>query len=410
MNQEDLVSENLTRGFISMIETGKRGISRDTAEVISNRLKEKADKLGIKLNIDADYLMRDSRAEAEFYCTQQLESITEISDALEVIHIAKEYNLENILANSYLRLGEIAFSRKDYKEAHINYVNSLDYHKDINVVKMKPYLYNKLGHCKLNLLEYLEALAYFNLANYHAVLQNDNSIKKMSTYNIALCNKKLNRIDAALEYIDIYLTLCDKEKEFTGYTYANVLKAICYEAKNSIDTSIQILMDLLKEFKDTDDILLGHVYNNLGEFYLKKDDLERSLDYFDKAQEIRTSKDIDNLSHTMIEKSRVYIKQKLHEQAISLIKEGMNLAHINNDIEYWLRANYMLADIYLILKNSSEVEKIYEAILSLFKKDDNTHKNELVNVYVRMSHLYLEKNNYNKLSEILFALGDIVGA
>lgn len=408
MNQEDLVDENITRGFISMVETGRRNFSKDAAEVICRKFKDAAEKQGIELDIDVDFLMRDSIAEAEFYCTRQLETAKESGDIKEIINIAKEYKLENILAASYSRLGDIVFNEKDYIKAYLNYFKALDYCKISNMTNKEPYLYNRLGRCKFYLLEFLEALTYFNLANYHAVLHNDNKVKKSSIYNIALCNKKLNKIDAALEYIDIYLSLCDKEKEFTIYTYANILKANCYEAKDSIDTSIQILMDLLGEIKGTYDNLRGYVYNNLGEFYLKKDDLEKSLKYFDMAQEIRSDKDVSNLSHTLIEKSRIFIKQELYEQAVSLIKEGINLIPMDDDMDYWLKAHYMLAGIYLKLNCNKEAENVYETVSMTLKRNGNTYKNQLIDVYVKMANLYLEQNNGEKLKEVLCELSGAV--
>lgn len=409
MNQEDLVDESLTRGFVSMIETGKRGISRDTAEIICVKFRKRAEEIGVELNIDCDYLIRDSRAEAEFYCTKHLEGLEKISDIEEIISIAKEYKLDKVLAKAYLQLGDVFFNEKDYLNAYINYLNALDYYKSIDGSHMEPYLYNRLGHCKINRLEVLEALVYFNLANYHAVLQDDDNIKKISIYNIALCNKRLNRTDTALEYIDIYLSLCNKEKDFVVYIYINVLKAICYEAQNSIDTSILILTNLLKEFKNADDPLLGYVYNNLAEFHLKKGNLDKSLDYFDKAQEIRTNKDIYNLSHTLIGKARIYIEKKLYEQAISLLVEGLDLARANNDIEYLLKGYLMLADAYLNLKHNSDAENVYETLLELLKKDSSTYKSELSGVYIKMARLYLEQNDYAKLDKTLVILNSISG-
>jgi HTH-type transcriptional regulator, quorum sensing regulator NprR len=409
MNQEDLVDESLTRGFVSMIETGKRGISRDTAEIICAKFRERAEEIGEELNIDCDYLIRDSRAEAEFYCTKHLEGLEKISNIEEIISIAKEYKLDKVLAKAYLQLGDVFFNEKDYLKAHINYLNALDYYKSIDVSYKEPYIYNKLGLCKLNRLEVLEALTYFNLANYHAVLHDNDNIKKTSIYNIALCNKKLDKIDAALEYINIYLSIYDKEKDFTIYIYINVLKAICYEAQNSIDTSILILTDLFREFKDADDPLLGYVYNNLAEFYLKKGDSDKSLDYFDKAQKIRTKRDVNNLSHTLIEKACIYIEKKLYEQAISLVNEGLDLAHTNNDIEYLLKGYLLLADAYLNLKRNKDAENAYEILLGILKKDSKIYKDELIGVYIKMARLYLKQNDYNKLDKTLVILNDISG-
>ena len=74
MNQQDLVSENITRPLISMIETGKRNLTYDTANTIMGKFNKKAKKLGIDLNIDIDYLLRHQYEDANIYCLQKLKN------------------------------------------------------------------------------------------------------------------------------------------------------------------------------------------------------------------------------------------------------------------------------------------------------------------------------------------------
>lgn len=400
MNQEDLVDINLTRGYISMIEIGKRGLNRDIAEIISKKFTEKAKSLGLNINTDAEYILRDSSEEAAFYCNNELQSTNSISKIEEIINVAEDYKLEKVNVYAYIRLGEIYFSKRDFTEAYINYLNALNYCKNTTMMNMEPFLYNKLGHCKMDQLEFLEALALFNLANYHAIKQNDDDIIKISTYNMALCNKKLNKIDAALEYINMYLCTCHKEKDMKAYIYANIMKANCYEAKHSITISINILLNLLKEFEDTDNPILGYVYNNLGDFYLTMNNLEESKYYFEKAEQIRKEKDIYNLSHTLIQKSRIFIKSGLYNEAISLIKEGLDLASKFKDTECLLKGYEMLSEIYSNLKNVKELENTYKIIISLSEKNKNKDDRDLIGFYAKLANLYLEENEYENLKKL----------
>lgn len=408
MNQEDLSADGITRPFISLIESGKRSISYNTAKILAEKFNNRAKELGLSLEIDLYYLLRSDKEDAEIYCTEKLKNIKSTDDIDEIINIANEYKLQKILADTYLYIGDDYFKANNYLEAYVNYLKALNYYKCVNINDKEPYLYNRLGRCKVNQLEYLEALTYFSFANYYAVIQNDDNIKRMSTYNIALCNKKLGRIDTSLKYINIYLSCYNKEKDFAAYIYANIIKASCYEMQKSIDTSICILVDLLSEFDVTDDPLLGYVYNNLGELYLKKEDFDKSLDFFNKAQQIRLIKYNNNLYHTLIEKSSVYIKQKLYMQAISLLEEGLNLASLNNDMEYLTAGYIKLADIYVILKDNKKAENIYEILLNLIQKNsDDKCKGKIINIYIKLSCLYLEDNNHDKLKEALLILNDL---
>lgn len=405
MSQKDLSADGITRPFISLIESGKRSMSYNTAKILAEKFNNKAEELGQSLNIDILYLLRSDKEDARLYCTQKLKSAESADSIEEIISIAKKYKLKDILGEAYMYLGENYFKTNDYINAQINYLNALNYYKWTDLTDKEPYLYNKLGRCKMSQLEFLEALTYFNFAGYYAVIQNNDDIKRMSIYNMALCNKKLNRIDAALKYIELYLSLYDKENDFRMYIYVNVLKAECFEIENSADISICILDNLSKEFDKYDDPLLGYIYNNLGELYLKKSDFKRSLEFFKRAEHIREVKDAYNLSHTVLKESYIFINQKQYDKAVALIEKGLKLSYENNDKEYLLEGYYMLAGIYISLKRNDEAVSIYEKLADLLQKDSN----KLLNVYVKLSQLYAEQNNSKKLQETLHILDELTG-
>ena len=132
MKQEDLVDENLTRGLISMIETGKREISNTVAVKIYIKFKQKAKILDIELKIDSDFLLRSPSEDAELYCSKKLKEINKDKDIKEIIEIADKFNLLKVKAMAYGKLGEFFFNKKDYNEAFINYNCAIDIFKDIN--------------------------------------------------------------------------------------------------------------------------------------------------------------------------------------------------------------------------------------------------------------------------------------
>lgn len=410
MKQEDLVDINITRAFISMIEIGKRTPNKDTAKVIITKLKNKADELGIILDVDNLYLTRDARSDAQLFCTEKLQDMSSTKDINAIIEIGIKYKLDAILALAYVRQGGTTFQDRNYIDAFVCYVTALECYKYIDVTSEYPYLYNMMGRCKMNQLQYIEALSYFNLSSHHALLQNDFYLRKRAIYNVAVCNKKLNQIEECIKYIDIYLSICDKEQDFTVYIYANVLKSTCYETRNLYDKSIDILKSLLQDFNGISSPLLGLIYNNLGILYFKKRIFHISIEYFDKSEEIRASVDKSNLSHTIIEKASVYIEQGLDDQAITLLKHGLDLATTSNDIEYQLKSSYALADIYIHLNLQEDAEKVYLKVLSLLEQTKfENYKDESINIFVKLSSIYLEQNNIPKLKESIQILQKISG-
>jgi transcriptional regulator with XRE-family HTH domain len=131
MKQVDLVDKNLTRGLISMIEIGKREISNDVALKVVEKFKQRAKALNFELKIDNGFLLRSPSEDAEFYCLEKLEEINQDTDIEKIIEIANKFNLLNVKAIAYGRLGEYYFNKTLYEKAFINYNNSIDIFKKI---------------------------------------------------------------------------------------------------------------------------------------------------------------------------------------------------------------------------------------------------------------------------------------
>jgi tetratricopeptide (TPR) repeat protein len=277
---------------------------------------------------------------------------------------------------------------------------ALDSCRNANEHDAEPYLYNRLGRCKSILLQYEEALLYYKRANYSSTIYENSKILKLSIYNMAVCYKKLNDVKMALHYIDKCLSMFTEDDDFNKFIYVNILKATCYESENNIDDALSVYSSLINEFPNSQDPLLGIIYNNLGLLYLKKDDYVTSLEYFNQAQKIRMQKDKLNLSHTIIEKSNVFIKQGFYSEAITLIELGLEMAANNNDTEYLLKGRYLLADIYKSTNDYSNLEKTYLTILEILK-DAKDKLNEVLKVYNSLSILYLKQNDLNKVNNYL---------
>lgn len=399
MKQEDLATDGITRPFISMIESGRRGLSYKKAKVLAESLNKRAEELNINLYVDANYILRTPSEDALKYCSEKLIDASSISHFEDIIIISTEFNLEDISAKAHHRLGDLYFKDNIYIDAFVKYSISLDLYKGIDKRSFYASLYNAIGKCKMKLLQYNDALFYFQRANHYSTIYSNDEIRKVSTYNLGLCFKKLNKIDSALSYLDEFLMMCDKDSNFTEYIYANTLRCTCYEIQNDIDKSLYIYNDLILQFCDQQDPLLAMLYNNLGLTYLKRKDYVKSLDYFNLAQKIRTDKDIYNLHHTIIEKSTVFIKQNFYDEAILLIKLGLEMACKLNDSEYLVKGNYLLAQIYTTLNDYINLEKVYILILELIKdtKDDE----QILKIYNVMAIIYLKQNNLNKVENCL---------
>jgi tetratricopeptide (TPR) repeat protein len=394
MKQEDLQDENVSRGLIGMIETNQRSLAKNVAIKLSRKFNEKAKYLGIKFEIDESFLLRSPSEDAELYCLKQLEASIQNEEILE---IACEFNLLEIKASFYSKKADFYLARKDYDNAFINYNDSIAIYKDIKLHHNIPHLYFQIGICKARAYKYNDALSYFNICHRYSVMYNDTKTQHLVLYDIALCYKKINKFELSLDTIQEYLLFESKRDSF--YFYANILKANCYEAIGKYDTVVEIYNALLTEISNAEDPLLGYIYNNLGAVYLRKADFTTSLEYFQKAEKIRSAVDTNNLSHTLVDKSEVYFKQHLYDEAIKVAELGVSSAEFYKDYEYLLKGNYRLLHIYESINDILYLKKIYLVIASLLK--DNNNFNELTSIYVKLSLIYINENDIEKAKECL---------
>ncbi|SMC27842.1 TPR repeat-containing protein [Clostridium acidisoli DSM 12555] len=400
LKQEDLKSENVTRGLISMMETDKRDVTYSTALKLSEKFNERAEELNIIMNIDEAYLMRSPKEDAKLYCLRKLKDPEMTRDEVdEIFEIIKEFELIEVKAEAYCKLGEICFKEKDFEEACNNYQKAREIYIKIKKNEKLGYVYWRMGFCKAESLKYDTAIEYYQLSQYYCSLYKDSETKKLCLYSLAMSYRRLDKIDLTLETIEQFLSLCDEVKDYRLYVFAYNTKATCYNSIGEYDKAIEIYKFLLTKILDDKSILLGYVYNNLGLNYCAKNQFEESIKYFEMAEKIISEMDKELLSHTIIEKSEVLLKQNLIDEAIKTIKLGLKYAKEYNDLEYLLKGNYLLADIYNKTNDNENLEKVYLDIVALLKPTKNTEK--FKEIYNDLALMYLKQGRTDACEQYL---------
>ncbi len=400
IKQEDLVSEKVTRGLISMIETGRREVSYKTAIKLAEKFNTKAEELNIILNVDEAYLMRSPKEDAEIYCLNKLKNDDITKSAIDkVFELAEEYELVEVKAEAYCGLGEIYFKEKEFQLACDIYKKAREIYINIGENKKLGYVYWKLGVFNADNLKYDTAIEYYQLSQYYCSEYNDTETEKLRLYSLANSCKKLNKIDLALESINKFLSVCDEEKDYRLYIYAHNIKATCYSAIGEYDKAIEIYKFLLNKISDDKSIFLGYIYNNLGLNNCYKNDLKESIKYFEMAENIKKEVDKSLLSHTLIEKAETLLKQNLIDEAIKTIYLGINYAKEYKDLEYLLKGNYLLGKIYDKMKDNENLEKAYLEIIELLKNTENNDK--LKTMYNELAIINLNQNKIDMCKKYL---------
>lgn len=319
------------------------------------------------------------------YCNNKLSLNLTFHELDEVILIAENYKLLDILSSSYVKKGDLLFNKKSFNEAFLYYNTALTISNNIcasydSIIDLN----NKLAICKIKTLCYEEALAYLCKCYSYILESTNKSNYQNCTFNIALTYKKLKNYDNAILYINKYIASWAPDDNFSEYIEGIILKCNCYVEKGDSPTAISIYKDLINKFGDNLGKSLGYIYNNLGFAYLNIDETKTSLEYFDKATAIRRFSNCVNLSHTLIDKSKVYIKEGLYDKAIFHLKEGLHLAEAYSDKEYILKGHLLLEQIYINLNNQDELEHIY---INMLDKLNDIDTCRLTDVFKKLSKL-----------------------
>lgn len=403
MTQQEFQDSHFTRGYLGLLENGRRNITLQASRIIAEKFMRKAKELNLELELEEDYFSRSVEEDAKIYCEKILKNDLSMNELNKIMNIGEKYNLNSLEAKVYRRKGDLYFDENQYLEAYKNYFYSMDILRGEEPNIEICYVYNRLGYCKFLLLDYEEAIVYFNKAIYNAEMFKDERVLRYATYNLSVSYSCINKFHEAIDIINKFIHRIDFENGFLNYVYVNILKANCYEGLNEIDNSIIILKDLIeivKERKDDESArVLGLIYNNLGSLYRRDEKLSKALDYYNKSQQIRNKVDNKNVSHTLIEKANVYISKKLYDEAIMIIELGIEKASEYNDYEYIFKGYELLEKIYCELDRREELEKIIEAAIEVL---NNTNNLELkVKYYTKLQDIYFRNREYEKAEKCL---------
>lgn len=384
LKQEKLEEIGVSRNFISMVEHDKRKLNKRTAKKVLDIFKQKAKELNLDLSIDVKYLLTSATEEAMVYCREKLNIELSMEEIENLIDLCNKYKIvEDILPILYIRKANLLFEKTIFDEAFVQYYNAFEIYNSNNDIANKAFVFNKLGKCKLMTLDLTESLAYF-IRSYNLSLDSDNiTIKKYSLYNLALVYGRLDKLEEAQKNIDSYILLCDSKNDFYEAMDAEILRAIYFSREGKYEKSIETYLKILTKESQIKDASLALIYNNLGINYFEISNLESSIECFNKAQHLRETSDISKLCRTLIDKSKVYMKNKVTNEAVKLLNEALDMSIIYSDVEYIINSFNLLEEIYTSLHDKNSLSLLYNKILFILKNKANNQ--QMVNIYTKIS-------------------------
>jgi tetratricopeptide (TPR) repeat protein len=324
-------------------------------------------------------------------CNERLKQDLKLDEIEEIINTVREYGLFEIEAEAYIIKADKLYKQGLYKEAFVAYYSSLDIYNNVNDNTKRAFLYNKLGKCKGVTVEYLEALKYFEKSYVIALECNDIATIKNALFNIAICNKNLNNLSSALKAVNELIGLIDKVSSFEDYIDAIIIKANCFLKSKEYDEAINLYNEVIPLFTDAAHYLLGYIYHNLGLNYLEKGLLESALESFNRAITIRELSHPEKLSHTELEKAKVFHKFNMCEKAIVIANRAIETSKKYNDTRYILEGHYLLENIYSKMNRLDLLQRVYVKLLEVLEKAGK--KEDMMKIYIKLSLLDAGNND-----------------
>jgi tetratricopeptide (TPR) repeat protein len=265
------------------------------------------------------------------------------------------------LGNIYFTMGRLANKLYDFEEALEYYFKARqifheinDINSEANVIQYIAFTYSDSGLNEISLK--------YNLLARKFYLTNPEKFKHelmVSCWSLGVIYQRLNKKDSVI------------------FWYKTALS--CTDDKTSVSEKILI-------------------YNNLGDLFNKRNLLDSAKYYFAMASKLVG--DDNNVFKGVILANLGEIKMKEK-------KYGEALQYLKNSLEILLNAesnNYMLVDIYLLLKNCYREMKDYKTSLMYFDKyiniKDSIASNERLNNLVQIEGNYKIKNMEAKTSLI----------
>ncbi|QAA31131.1 tetratricopeptide repeat protein [Clostridium manihotivorum] len=399
VNQWELESENMSVGFISMMEIGKRNVSRESSKKLAEKFNLIAKENSIKVELDDEYFYRQPDEDARIYCEQELRKENNHKQLDELIAIATRFQLLDLLAKMHHLNALRYMEEKDNNTAFICLNNCLGIYKELREDKPQANIYDLMGSCKLKLSEYDEAIFYYTQAIAYSIYEDSYDIFFRANLNISNAYSRSKCYKKSIEIIDKNILKRSSIVAAKYVTNARIIKGISLDKLGKRDEALEEYFKLIQEIKGENEKLLALIYNNVGECYYEKGEYNEALGYLSKASIIKNRIDKETLPNTLNIKAKIFFKQGLYEESILIIEMAIRMAErcMKLDILY---DNYF--DLVTILESRNDIEKVIyymEEFLNTLKEYDFEKGNKFA--LYKLSEAYTKNDQLDKAFETI---------
>ena len=387
MTLKELAGDRITAAQISHIERDKSHTSYELLEYLADKLGVSVDYLLETKEMQSKKITDNLILKSEIYikCNDLDKAEEQIK---EIMEICKEYKLAENYGKCNNLLAEINCKKKDYSSAVYYYEKALYYfikNEDKDAIYNS---YVNIGNIYMLEEFYKGALTHFMFAK--EVLDESNiedvDIYKELYSKISKCYINLGKSEQALEFMEKIDKMdnedCIQEEVDTLVIKAkNLLNVGKYiESKECFNKALEIIE------KEENKNRLANVYLTVSKIYLEMGDIDKNLEYSQKAYDLTKRDDNEYMMESLFSIIESYVKIQEYEVAKKYCKLALISAIKNKDKYYEYKSLKFYSDMY---KSKDEIEMSIDYLskcVEIAKELDD--KKILADSYIELGKLY----------------------
>jgi len=293
IKQYELSGDKFTRNMISMIETDKAGLTKDTAEILIENIHRICEERSIECDVTLEYLLESAEFQAKKICEGFIKLLNTAPEKVfesefqknvnEIQKLLDKYKLKKEKIIIYTKLGEMFLESCDFYRAYTYFLRAFESSSDLfNDPKLID-LIIQITYCCNHLKRYKETLDFSRLAYIYM-----DNIPQYQEYKLKFNNvkayKNLKDYDFALNELEnIEKIFKDKlNSDLLERIEILILKANCFKEKGFYMDSLQIhkkVLDLSENYIEIYIVTLC----NIIEIYIQMNDSKNLKEYIDKS-------------------------------------------------------------------------------------------------------------------------------
>lgn len=389
--QKDLARNDITREFISMVESGKRNMSRDVAIDIMRNAIEFAKEKEIELNYDEEFIARTEEEDLCVLCEKLPNNEESFEKCDYIAALGKEKNMHWPEVYATKKKGNIYVVNQEYDKAEKAYRKCLNLIDKIGSNDLKQEIYNNLGLIKDRCLQYYDAIVYYQEALNYCYINNDFSKKDRINYNIGLTYYNIDDYEKALDTLQRLLNGVDEMSPY--YHKTKLIQGVIFYKLKRTSEALDIFYNLLND-KKLDSDLIFRIYNNIALCYLDEKKYVEAEKFLDKA--IERADEEGRFKHEVFgDKGSLYFDLKRYEEAKAFLNKSVKISEEIGNYKYQLESLKILYKISFEENDLGEIEKILLKVLSV--ANNTGSKDEVIWSMKRLMDLAVKQKDLNKV-------------